>query len=166
MIRLIKDWALAFAVGAVVYLIVGYFMRHPDTKSGPAPDFELVNVAGGTVHLEELRGKPVVLNFWGSWCPPCRAEIPEFSAFAADHPEVPVLGVAVNSGSGANLAKAAKTLGVTYTVLESTSAVLSAYGVDVFPTTYVLDPKGTVTSVYVGGITRDTLDKAVAAASK
>ncbi|MFN9903614.1 MAG: TlpA family protein disulfide reductase, partial [bacterium] len=100
-----------------------------------APAFALPDPRGETVALADFAGKTVVLNFWGSWCPPCIQEIPEFAAWSAENPDVPILGIAVRSGSGEKLARDAKRLGVTWTVLESDDEVLRAYGVDVFPTT-------------------------------
>lgn len=160
--RMLKDWALALGVGLAVFLIVSVFSRTGGIRSGAAPDFELVNVAGGSVRLSELRGRPVVVNFWGSWCPPCRAEIPELSKFAADNPDVALLGVAVRSGSGSVLAGKAKSLGITYTVLESTPAVLAAWDVNVYPTTWVVDAKGEIGEVFVGGVNSRMLESAVA----
>lgn len=162
--RLVKDWGLALLVGFCVYLLVSFFSSSGTPRDGAAPPFELANVAGGTVRLEDLRGKPVVVNFWGTWCPPCRHEIPAFAAYATDNPDVPVLGIAVRSGAGASLAKQAAALGITYPVLESTAAVIQAYGVEVYPTTFVLKPDGGIATVFAGGITRAQLESAVDAA--
>lgn len=158
--KALKDWGLAIAVGLAVFLLAEWLSAR-NLPEGTAPDFELVNPAGGTVQLSALRGRPVVLNFWGTWCPPCIREIPEFSAFATEHPDVAVLGIAQGSGSGAQLTDAAQRLGITYTVLESDRAVLDAYGIDAFPTTLVLRADGTIAQSFQGGINKKTLERAV-----
>lgn len=104
-----------------------------------APDFALVSTDGTVVHLADLRGKPVVINFWATWCAPCRVELPGFAAFARAHPDVTVLGVAVQSGDRAKLARAKEDLGLGYPILLADDAVVRAYAVDVFPTTVILD---------------------------
>lgn len=159
---MIKDWGLALVVGIAVFGLAEWLSQRNLPKGELAPDFALVNVAGGTVQLSELRGKTVVLNFWGTWCPPCRREIPEFAEYSTEHPDVPILGIAQGSGSGEALANAARTLGINYTVLESTPEVLAAYGIDSYPTTLVVAPDGTVGAVRTGMIGKATLEMVVA----
>lgn len=158
--RLLQDWALAIGVALALIAGASFFDRgnHP---SGEAPALELVNVTGGTTSLADLQGSVVVVNFWGTWCPPCRAEIPEISRWAVKHPDVRVLGVAVNSGSGDALAEAASKLGVTYDVLEGTDRVVSDWKVDVFPTTFVIGKDGMVKAVRTGRISSADLEALV-----
>jgi thiol-disulfide isomerase/thioredoxin len=163
MIRMLRDWGAAVVVGLLVFFVVDWLSQSA-VPSGAAPAFELVNVAGGTTKLADYAGKTVILNFWGSWCPPCRQEIPGFAAYATAHPDTPILGIAYNSGGGDKLAKDAKRLGITYAVLESDRAVIDAYGVDVFPTTVVVRPDGTIAKIVHGAIDEDTLAATVAAA--
>ncbi|MFZ5480692.1 MAG: TlpA family protein disulfide reductase [Myxococcota bacterium] len=162
---MVKDWAIALVVGVGVFFAAEYLSPNRAPDAGPAPAFTLVNVAGGTTSLSEFAGRPVVLNFWGSWCPPCKQEIPEFAAYVKANPEVPVLGIAVNSGTGDRLKRDAETLGVNYPVLEGTDEVLAAYGVSAYPTTFVVAPDGTISSVFQGAIGKETLSRAVAGAS-
>lgn len=160
--KLLKDWGLALAVGLAVFLLAEWISHRSNVPPGQAaPLFELVNVDGGTVKLADLQGKTVVLNFWGTWCPPCRQEIPEFAEFATEHPDVTILGIASDSGEGAVLKRAAVALGVNYTVLESTPQVLAAYGIDAYPTTVVVAADGTVGAVRTGMIGKSTLEAVV-----
>ncbi len=155
-----QDWALA--IGVALALIAGASLFDGLGKpSGAAPAFALANVAGGTTSLEELKGSVVVVNFWGSWCAPCRAEIPEINRWAEAHPDVRVLGLAVNSGSGGTLETAARRLGIRYDVLETTSDVVSSWGVTVFPTTFVIDKEGNIKGVKSGTLTESELESLV-----
>jgi thiol-disulfide isomerase/thioredoxin len=164
MMRMIRDWGAAVAVGLAVFLLVDWLSAGADRRGDPAPDFKLVNVAGGELQLSNYAGRTVILNFWGSWCAPCVQEIPEFANWSADNPDVPILGIAVRSGEGAKLARDAARLGVTWPVLESDDAVLDAYDVDVFPTTIVVGPDGTIKAAARGAIDGHGLDTLVAEA--
>lgn len=161
--RLLQDWAIAIAV-ALALIAGASVLDHANRPSGSAPPLTLTNVAGGTVSLADLRGKVVVVNFWGSWCPPCRAEIPEISKWAVAHPDIPVLGVAVNSGGGDRLAADAAKLGITYEVLEGTNQVVDDWKVDAYPTTFVIGKDGEVKAARSGRITlgelQDLVDQA------
>ena len=160
--KLLKDWGLSLLVGFLVFFAVQW--GSAPRSSGTAPDFMLANAAGGTTQLAELKGQPVVLNFWGSWCPPCRAEIPEFISWHNDHPNVPLVGIAARSGQAITVAQKAKDLGINYTVLVANDKVLEDYNIDAFPTTIVLNTDGSIAAVTVGGIDRDQLDQMVAKA--
>ncbi|MEM1206851.1 MAG: TlpA disulfide reductase family protein [Acidobacteriota bacterium] len=117
-----------------------------------APAFALANLDGETVRLEELRGQTVVLNFWATWCPPCRLEIPSFSKFARKHGDVPVLGIAVD-GSREQLIQAKEDMGIDYPVLIADPETLAAYGVRSLPTTVIVGADGKVRSAHAGILT-------------
>lgn len=162
--RLLADWGLA--IGVAVALIAGAaWWDRLQRPSGEAPPLRLVDTDGKERTLADFAGRPVVVNFWGTWCPPCRAEIPEFSAWSAAHPEVAVVGVAVRSGRGETLAKQAAALGATYTILVGDDAVTRDWAVDVFPTTYVLRADATIGAYARGAIDGNDLDALLAEAS-
>lgn len=158
----VRDWVAALAIGFAAYVAAEWITDREPVGDGDAPALLLDTPEGETVDLESFRGSTVIVNFWGTWCPPCRREIPEFSAFARKHPDVQVLGVAVRSGEGANLRRESDKLGIAYTVLEGDEASTRAWGVDVFPTTFVVDPHGHIAKVYAGAIGRAQLDAALA----
>jgi cytochrome c biogenesis protein CcmG, thiol:disulfide interchange protein DsbE len=158
--RLLQDWAIA--IGVALALIAGAsLLDRANRPSGVAPALALTNVAGGQTDLASYKGKVVVVNFWGSWCGPCRAEIPELSEWATAHPDIPVLGVAVNSGSGSRLAKDAAELGISYAVLESTRKVVTDWRVDSFPTTFVVGRDGLIKAAKTGRLTASELQSLV-----
>jgi peroxiredoxin len=143
----VGEWAL-WIVGALVVLRIVGWWRAPDLPD-QAPGFELRDLNGGTVALEDLRGSTVVLSFWASWCMLCRAEIPAFSRFARSHPDVHVIGVAAD-GTPDELREAVETMGIDYTVLVADEATRAAYNVSTLPTTVVIGPEGDVRYTHSG----------------
>jgi len=131
----------------VLMQVIGW-LRAPDLPE-QAPDFRLVTLEGEPVHLAELQGQVVVLNFWATWCGPCRVELPSFSRYAQAHPDVVVLGIATD-GTQAELRAAQRSLGISYPVLRIDSATAAAYAVQTLPTTVVIDAQGRVSSAHSG----------------
>jgi thiol-disulfide isomerase/thioredoxin len=147
LLRFGREIALVVVMGAVLWLGLGW-LRAPDLPAA-APDFTLADLDGNTWRLSELRGRTVVLNFWATWCGPCRMEAPGLSSFAAANPDIPVLGIAVD-GAPSALRKAARELGITYPVLPADEATRLAYGVSTLPTTVVVGPDGSVKAAHAG----------------
>jgi thiol-disulfide isomerase/thioredoxin len=146
-LRWARDILVMLVLFAAVSTVFGR-LRAPDLPE-QAPPFNLATVDGERVDLAALRGKTVVLNFWATWCGPCRVEIPMISRFARANPDIPVLGIAVD-GAPAELKKKAAELGVDYPVLVGTPEVVRAYGASTVPTTVVVNPDGTVGPAHVG----------------
>ena len=115
--------------------------------------------------LSAATGRPRVVNFWATWCPPCRDEIPAFAAFHAAHPDVPLYGVSVDEGvSGKSLALKAKQLGITYPVLhDPRSDVANRYRVQAIPTTVVIDADGRIAAAHQGPLSQARLEALVSA---
>ena len=116
-------------------------------QNGTAPDFALESLDGKTVHLSDYRGKPVVLNFWATWCGPCKIEMPWFVELQKEYgPQgFQIVGVAMDDASTDDITKFAKDMGVNYPILLGKEAVgLSYGGVNVLPTTFFLDRNGKV----------------------
>lgn len=117
-------------------------------KGKSAPDFTLTSLQGSRVRLSSFRGKPVVLNFWATWCGPCKMEMPWFQEFANKYANqgLVVVGVANDEASPAVLRKAVEKLNVTYPILLKNHAVVDAYGgLESLPETFYIDSQGVVT---------------------
>lgn len=145
--RLLTVWILPLAGFVVLWFVLGW-LRAPSLPE-QAPAFRLPSVDGQTVALSDYRGRTVVLNFWATWCGPCRIEGPSFASFAQDHPEITVLGLASDTDA-AKVRKAGKDMGLTYPLVMADAATLHAYGVNTFPTTVIIGPEGEVRHAHTG----------------
>jgi len=119
-----------------------------------APEFALKNTTGDTVKLSDYKGKIVLIDFWGTWCPPCRRMIPVLSSFVnkCSKEGVVLLGIhsAGNSPGPAAIDDFAGKMGVNYTMLLGTRENESAYGVKSFPTLLLIGRDGIVKKKFVG----------------
>jgi len=135
-----------------------------------APDFELTDQYGNVHKLSDYRGKTVFLNFWATWCPPCREEMPYIQQIYEENGsnggDVVVLGIdAVNTGregSASDVAAFLSDKGYTYpVVMDEGGSVLNKYGISAFPTTFMIDKDGYVYGYYQGGMTKDTMESII-----
>jgi thiol-disulfide isomerase/thioredoxin len=127
-----------------------------------APDITVVNAAGDGVKLSDMAGKPVVLNFWASWCPPCKSEMPIFDkAYAEYGDEVTFMMVDLVDGARETVETGAAYVaeqGYTFPVYFDTSgAAAAAYGVSALPSTLFIDKDGNIVTGARGAINEDTL---------
>ncbi len=123
-----------------------------------APDFALTTADGETVRLSELRGQPLVLNFWATWCGPCRAEMPALLRLEEEHAgRARVIGV--NQGESAETITAfANELNVDYPLLlDPGHAINRQYGVRGLPTTLFIDADGVIRDQIVGAASEAVL---------
>ncbi|HUG08306.1 MAG TPA: TlpA disulfide reductase family protein [Acidimicrobiia bacterium] len=150
-----------FVAVLVAGLIVGWIVRSGPTEIAqigqPAPEFSVEVFDGATFTLSEARGTPVVVNLWASWCPPCREEIPDISAFAEAHPEVQVIGVAVEDAERSARDFAAE-IGASYPLAMGTTGFEDAYPNLGLPATYIIDSNGTITDVFNGIVDEEILE--------
>lgn len=123
-------------------------------RSQSAPDFQLVDLrTGRKVQLSDFRGKAVVLNFWATWCPPCKAEIPWFVAYQNQYGSrgLQVIGVAMDDAGKDVILKFADDLHINYLVLQGTNKVADDYGgVEGLPTTFYIGRDGRVVARTIG----------------
>jgi thiol-disulfide isomerase/thioredoxin len=125
----------------------------------PAHAFDLRDTAGARHRLDDYKGKFVVVNFWATWCVPCIQEIPEIAAFHRDHPEVVLIGVAMDAENPAKVKRFAAKVGHDYPLVLGTDSVEKQLGSPrALPTTRIYDPKGKVVYDRVGRVTRKLLE--------
>jgi thiol-disulfide isomerase/thioredoxin len=112
-----------------------------------APDFVLTSLQGQTLKLSDLRGKAVVLNFWATWCPPCKQEIPWLVELQKRYggQGLQIVGVAMDDGDPKEVVKFAAENSINYPVLFGEEKVADEYGgIDYLPTTFYIDRNGVV----------------------
>ena len=134
----------------------------PKLTGKPAPAFTLVTLEGKKVSLSDYKGKSVLVNFWATWCAPCKVEMPWFEEFRKQYEAqgFVILGVAddVDAGKDA-IAKVAQKTGVTYPILLGNETVSSAYGgVDYLPMSFYVDKTGVVVAQTAGLGTKDEIE--------
>ena len=157
---------VALTVGSV--LITRFKSSHPASAAAAtmsnkqmAPDFELQSLDGKTVHLSDFRGKAVLLNFWATWCQPCKIEMPWFEQLQKQYAPagLQVIGVAMDDAGKEDIAKFAKNLGVDYPILLGKESMGDAYGgVQFLPATFYVGRDGRVVDKMFGLKGRDEIE--------
>ncbi|NBJ69907.1 MULTISPECIES: TlpA disulfide reductase family protein [Clostridia] len=130
-----------------------------------APDFELNTLSGEKLQLSKLRGKKVILNFWATWCPPCREEMPEMQRFYDDfNDEVEMVAVNLTEleNKKENVAEYIEKYQYTYPIpLDTKAKVRSAYKIIAVPTTYFINQQGKITKIHPGPMDYDLMKEAI-----
>jgi len=150
---------VAFVVALMLY--VGYHKaRRPGgslttrlTQSSPAPDFSLESLDGKTTRLSDFRGKAVLLNFWATWCGPCKIEMPWFVDFQKQYGSqgLQIVGVAMDDASKEDIGKFARDMGVNYPILIGKEAVGDQYGgIPGLPETFLIARDGKIVDKIIG----------------
>jgi peroxiredoxin len=160
---------VACAAIALIALLVGAFVA---TQFGPgglmsdvrpgaeAPDFEVPTLGGESIKLSDYRGRPVVLNFWATWCPPCIVEIPLLVQAEADYADENLALIALNAGqTSEHIRSFFDEQGIDMPVaLDPGKDVYELYGVVGLPTTVWIDRDGVVSAVELGVLTPELID--------
>ncbi len=130
----------------------------------PAPDFQLPSLDGAKVKLSDFRGKAVLLNFWATWCPPCKVEMPWFADLQKEYGKdgLVILGVAMDDSEPDKIAQFASEMGVNYPILLGTDQVSDDYGnVQYLPTSFYISRDGTIVDKMTGLLDRKDIEEAV-----
>ena len=135
-----------------------------DVRGVPAPDFALTSLDGKVVKLSDYRGKAILLNFWATWCSPCKVEMPWFVDLQKKYGNdgLVVLGIAMDDTEADKIAKFASEMGVNYPVLLGTDKVSEEYGnVEYLPTSFYIDRQGRIVGKGTGLLGRAEVEENV-----
>lgn len=136
--------------------------QHLDRK--PAANFTLVDASGAKVTLADYKGKVVLLNFWATWCGPCKVEIPWFIEFNKTYKDrgLAVVGVSLDDDGWKSVKPYLAEKKIDYTVVVGNDAVSKSYGdVDSLPTTFIIDRDGRIAFTHTGLVSKDTYEKEI-----
>lgn len=147
--------SLTIITTVLLLLIPGCVSPQVSPQIGPqvskiAPDFILTNLIGEKISLGAFRGKPVLLNFWASWCGPCRQEMPYLQAILAEKTGVAILTINIRE-SQKTVSDFMKRNDYTFPVLlDSDGKVSQSYQIQAIPATFLIDKNGIIKAVKVG----------------
>ncbi|MBM7647466.1 peroxiredoxin [Bacillus ectoiniformans] len=121
----------------------------------PAPDFELTTLSGDKVKLSDYQGKKVILNFWATWCPPCKAEMPHMQSFYEKNKDQGIEVLAVNLTNAdkgrQNIQEFVSDYGLSFPIpLDEQGSIGAHYQTYTIPTSYIIDTKGVIANKIVG----------------
>lgn len=166
-------FTLAIVLVAIIISIVLIEQKKPErvvikdsdvglTIGKIAPNFELEDISGNKVQLNDFRGKAILLNFWASWCAPCRIEMSEFQNIYDSNPnEIVVIGVNLQENKD-NIEEFVKKLGITFPILlDPDSEVKSLYDIFTQPVTYFIDKDGKIVDKKFGPLTIEEINEKV-----
>ncbi len=135
-------------------------------KGNRAPDFTLLDLEGNKVELSDFRGKKVVLNFWATWCPPCRAEMPHMERiYEKNNEEVVILAVNLTNTekSHSGVQEFVEDFQLSFPIVMDTKGEISSqYHVFAYPTSLMIDANGVIHEIYRGAINEDIMKKSLA----
>ncbi len=125
-----------------------------------APALTLRDVDGKTVSLDDYRGQVVLVNNWATWCPPCRAEMPELNAYYEAHKQEGFVLIGISAGdSQEQVREFIDSLGITFPMwLDPKEDAMRAFRTEYLPSSFVIDPQGTVRLAWTGAISLQTLE--------
>lgn len=159
-IRSSKALAVALGLAVGLTLAAGCAKRGPDGRAAQggaigteAPEFALPDLDGKVVKTSDLRGKVVILDFWATWCPPCRQEVPHFVALQTKYRDqgLEIVGLSLDKGGAKDVKPFVEEYNVNYMMLIANDKTAEEYGgITGIPTTFVLDRNGKIVKRFLG----------------
>jgi len=153
---------LTAALALAIVLVLGVPAQAMEVENVPAPDFTVKDLQGNALSLADYKGKVLVLNFWATWCGPCRDEIPDFIEAYKENKDrgLEILGLSVDRLSPDKLLAFVSKAGINYPIALADEAIIEAYEPGAYiPATIVVDGKGVIRFRQVGQIDKAALVK-------
>ncbi len=167
----VQSVAIVGGLIAIIGVVLVLSFSAPNASIGravigkPISDFALTDINGVAHKISDYKGRPVLINAWATWCPPCRAEMPDLHAFYLKHQAEGFEMLAINSGeSQPVVASFIQQMGFTFPALvDQNKVVLDGLGISGLPTSILVGRDGTVKYIHVGGLTPEMINTQLAA---
>ena len=130
----------------------------------PAPEFSLPDLQGNKIELSSMKGKVLILDFWATWCPPCKEEVPHLVALQSKYRDqgLQIVGLSLDQAGASVVKPFADEHDVNYTMLVADDATAKSYGgVSMIPTTFVVNRSGVVVKRFLGYTTPEAFEEAI-----
>lgn len=160
-----KNIVVSFAFFVLLLFTFSNFSLAQDKK---APEFSLKSVEGKTVKLSDYKNKIVLIDFWATWCPPCRKGIPDLVELQKEYKkDLVILGISVDTDTKGDVPDFIKNYGINYTVVYGDQSTAKLFGgVSGIPTSFLIDQKGNIVDKHVGLVPKETLENGIKALLK
>ena len=150
---------LAAILGMLVPAVIFCGCVNSSAENQPAPDINLQDIQGNAVQLSSLKGKVIILDFFATWCPPCRQEIPDFIALQEEYRDKGLAVIGVSLTPPDDVRPFAEKLGINYTILIGDDKSEVAYGpIRSIPTTFIIDKDFKIARKYIGYRSKDVFE--------
>lgn len=130
----------------------------------PAPEFTLPDLEGNQIELSSMKGKVLILDFWATWCPPCKEEVPHLVSLQSKYRDqgLQIVGLSLDKEGASKVKPFADEHDVNYTMLIATDETAKSYGgVSMIPTTFLVDRNGVVVKRFIGYTTPEAFEEAI-----
>jgi thiol-disulfide isomerase/thioredoxin len=151
--RSLLTWFLIFTLSTGTALLLSRCSTgEKEPSSGPAPDFSLKSFDGKEITLSQLKGKVVLLDFWATWCGPCKESIPHLIQLYKDYREsgFELVGMNVDKGDGEAVRRFVRSMDIPYPVVTAPEDVVRSYRVTGIPVTFLIDKEGKIREKVIG----------------
>lgn len=161
---------MAISALAVVCAATMLFAKNQSAESNPAPshkpapEWQFKTLDGKTIRSSDFKGKVVILDFWATWCPPCREEIPGFIALQQEYQKkgLVVIGASEDQDGPDIVKKFMKEIGINYTVVMADDKTVKTFGeIEALPTTFIIDRNGQIVNQHVGAADKEEFEKEI-----